>query len=190
MSASARTYNVLGMGCQSGPPKKTITSHTTDGALPPSSKTHGLRYLAASAAIILATRSLPVNLTIALVTKYEEMAESTHCNLPDCTMGDNFCRQRRDALNGCGHEIENAWGKASLFLISATTMNSCKAYRSRTSCRASTMREDVYGQYSEGRTTTVLPHTRGTAAEVKTSGMGTFHGTTEYLRSRSAHRER
>lgn len=34
---------------------------TTEGALPPSSKMHGLRCFAASEASILPTRSLPVN---------------------------------------------------------------------------------------------------------------------------------
>jgi hypothetical protein len=52
---------------------------------------------------------------------------------------------------------------------------------SRTSCRASTTREEVYGQYSEGRTTTVLPQTSGIATEEIKSGTGAFHGTTEYL---------
>jgi hypothetical protein len=50
------------------------------------------------------------------------MANDTHCNLSDCWMGDNFSGQRRGALSGHGHRIEDAWGKASLVLpISVTT---------------------------------------------------------------------
>lgn len=38
-----------------------MTEHTTAGAFPPSSRRHGLRCRPASAAMILPTRSLPVN---------------------------------------------------------------------------------------------------------------------------------
>ena len=51
------------------------------------------------------------------------MAEDTHCDLPDRWMGDNFCGQRRDALNGHGHKIEDAWGKASLSIANISDDN-------------------------------------------------------------------
>ena len=41
--------------------KKPIRKRTMAGDFPPNSRTQGLRYLAASVAIILPTRSLPVN---------------------------------------------------------------------------------------------------------------------------------
>ena len=56
----------------------------------------------------------------------------------------------------------------------------------RTSCRASATRKEEYGQYSEGRTTTVLPQISGSATDTIINGIGAFHGTTEYLRFRSA----
>jgi len=55
------SLSTLGKGLSPESEKKSVRKHTMAGAFPPNSRTQGLRYLAASIAIILPTRSLPVN---------------------------------------------------------------------------------------------------------------------------------
>jgi hypothetical protein len=107
-------------------------------------------------------------------------------------MCNDFLSQRRCTLDGHWHKIDNARGKASLSstLDMRTGLFQLELLNSRTSCRASTTREEVYGQYSEGRTNTVLPQMRGMATAITISGMGAFHGTTEYLPSQISRPQR
>ena len=96
MLASSRTY-VIGMSCNDLRNFRLVLYQlTTAGDLPPSSKTHGLRYFAASLARILPTRSPPVNFIVTLQIKTLQQPEyKTHVNVPDVRVSNEFSGQSR-----------------------------------------------------------------------------------------------